>query len=264
MLPFWLSRWYGDCVSDSGEAFVVSAADLNWGPARFRYQTCAHAGRCDWPVRRHSTLTAVTFPGPQQGRFTWSSEKLGFHIEWEPLAQPVERRLFASKAGSVHLKAVIPWGAAQATLPLRGTIRGFGYLERVDLSVPPWDLPITRLRRGRFLSSGGWALWLDWEGPHSLRAAILNGAEVLLGDVTSARIALGPAVIEAGDCRTLRDSSLSEGSIGAISSIEPLIPPAALKIHEHTRLCPAVLRQPGEGVLSGWLVDQLLRWPDTA
>jgi hypothetical protein len=131
-------------------------------------------------------------------------------------------------------------------------IDGLGYVERLRLTLPPWELPIRELRWGRILSAAGSATWIDWRGPSPLRLALRDGRRVTAG-------AVGDRVVDAGGpvrlapVATLRDARLSRTLPLALRRA---LPRAGLGLEETKWLSRGTL----EGA-PGLAIHEVVRWP---
>ena len=76
-----------------------------------------------------------------------------------------------------------PRARAEVSVAGSHVFRGFGYVERIVLSLPAWDLPIAGLRWGRFLNDSDALVWIDLRGPFSTQLAYHNGARVRLSHI---------------------------------------------------------------------------------
>ncbi len=83
-----LSKWYLDCVSGDGRAFLGYSAILRWKSASVRYAS-ALVARQGGEVVTRSWLTPCAKPTPAAGGIHWSSRRIGIDGVWRPLAPPI-------------------------------------------------------------------------------------------------------------------------------------------------------------------------------
>lgn len=145
---FALSKWYLDCVSSEGEAFIGYSAELSWGERRLSY-----VGRVNGP----SSLTRESPPRLTDQAVEWESEALGVRGAWTGSDPLPEVSLFE---GAVLWQVLRPC----ARVVLQGEMEGWGYAEKVRLGRIPWKLDIGQLRWGRFTSPSSWLVWVGWSG----------------------------------------------------------------------------------------------------
>jgi|SRR5437588_3507654 len=99
----------------------------------------------------------------------------------EPTFPPnkMVRRL---REGAIEWHCVHPRARTTVDLGDGVVIQGLGYVERLEMTVAPWNLPLEGLRWGRFLSDSGSVVWIDWQGEYVRKIVLENGA---LGSVTA-------------------------------------------------------------------------------
>ncbi len=147
-MMFRLSKWYLDCVSSDGEAFIGYSAELSWGERRLSY-----VGR----VGGGSSLTRESPPRLTEDGVKWESQALGLRGTWTGSDPLPEVSLFQ---GAVLWQVLRP----RARVVLEGGMQGWGYAERVELQRIPWKLDLGELRWGRFTSPDRSLIWVGWEG----------------------------------------------------------------------------------------------------
>ena len=143
-------------------------------------------------------------------------------------------------------------------------LEGQGYAEVLEMTIPPWRLPIRELRWGRFLADDGRAsaVWIDWRGPRALSFAALNGAPCDAAEISETRVVLGDphATVDMTDPRVLRDGPLARTALGRIPVLRKRLPVRILETRETKWLSRGALER--EGVRrAGWAVHEVVRWP---
>jgi hypothetical protein len=266
MATFYVSKWYMDCVTPAGEVVVAYAAKLSWGPLSLRYAaTLARSGDANDAPRSDATLFGVEEPVCTPTELAWGSERLGIDGCWTALAPPLRETIFESSRGAVR------WTCRQPRARVRGSFRGapldgLGYAEHVELTLPPWSLPIDELRWGRFVGNRSSLVWVDWRGPHTKRIAALDG--VVQGDVRiedgAVACAAGRVVLSVEDDRVLRRGRLGVTALrGLASSLEERgidLPVRVLQMEECKWQGRGTLRTAGE-TDHGAIIHEVVRWP---
>jgi hypothetical protein len=260
-MSFHLTKWYGDCTTADGRCWIAYWADLRWRALHLRYAALLHAA----PGLTPNTKTSL-HPGPAPAHtgddFTWSEPSLAFHCRWIPSAPAHSELLFTTEQGCVRWQCLAP--AADATV-LAGSaqpVKGLGYLERLDITVPPWSLPIETLLWGRYLSDDDALVWLDWHGPQPRRLVLRRGAPVEAAHIDEAhlRLADGTTLLCNRDL-TLREGALGPNVLSAIPKLHRLLPLTLLRLHEHKWLSRASLEKEGRALSHGWAIHEVVRWP---
>ncbi len=220
-MSFRLVKWYADAVAPDGRYAIVYRASLHYSALRFRY-------------------SALIEGAPGQPAATRLRAPTGWHVV--PTAPPYEQTLLETPAGRVHWNCRAP----SASVAWNG-FAGHGYLERIELTIPPWRLPIQTLHWGRFITPHQSLVWIEWLGPHPLRLTLHNGLPI--DTPYSELLTLHPV------------ATIRQGPIGpnVLQSIPGLSAPARLlKMHECKLLSRARLHSTGE---TGWAIHETVVWP---
>jgi hypothetical protein len=91
-----------------------------------------------------------------------------------------------------------------------------GYAERLTLNFAPWKVGLQRLKWGRFCGVRHSLVWIEWEGLHPMRKALLDGQERQLDEVSLDRVACAEATLRLTQRRALVEESISEGALRAL------------------------------------------------
>jgi hypothetical protein len=178
-----LTKYYLDVTTDQGDTVIAYWGQLQWRRLRLHFSAVqvsrAGAALAPWRV---SALDAAP-PEVNAEGVRWSAPHLDLHMEGCALSPPVERRLFEGPDGSVNWVALLP--RAEMCIQVGSErFRGLGYVERLDMSLPPWRLPAREVRWGRLLTANHALAWIEWRGELPLRFAILDGAVAELRDLS--------------------------------------------------------------------------------
>jgi hypothetical protein len=258
-LSFSLDKWYLDLVADDGEAVVAYAAEVHLYALTLHYTSILH--RRGGQTRAMASLRKA-LPAIEDKTARWASRALGMRGTWRSDGEGPKETVFERDGGSVEWSCVMPLARAEIELDGGRTVRGTGYVERLTMSIAPWDLPIDELRWGRFTAEGASLTWLDWRGSHTKRIVLKHGARV--NGVVEDRLVEVPddetrLSIEEG--AVLRDGPLASGALGAIAELHPVLPAKLLSVVERKVVAPAVLEQPFTSPVRGWAIAEVLRWP---
>lgn len=255
---FRLSKWYMDCVASDGSAVVAYWARLTWGLVRLRY-AAALVSR-DGTVGEAGTLDAGKEPGPTAGGLAWRCRRLRIEGRWQALDQPVRRTLLASDKGYVDWHCLLPRARGRVVLADGVAVEGLGYVERLEMTLRPWDLPIRELRWGRFLSEGTGVVWIEWRGPRPLVLLSVNGADQAEVDVGDREVAWRAGRLELEPGSVLRDGALGATALGRVALLKFLTPRAVREVHESKWLRRGRLVGDDGRVETGWAIDEVVRF----
>lgn len=271
MRGFELSKWYADCISDDGTAVILYHARLRWRSVNLHYSSLLTHGTDATPGTPGTNGTSQTrfslrrcdAPEVTNDKILWQAESLGASGQWSCLGESQRNLLFDSDAGSLDWKCVAPRAGAEVRLGEGATLRGWGYVEHLTLTLPPWQLPIKRLRWGRFVNATDAMVWIDWEGDYRTRVAYLNGAAVAVEKISDSELVLGEngGTLQLEDSELLRDGQLGSTALAIIPQLERIFPPSILRTRETKWLSRAVLRRPGQADSVGMAIHEVVAWP---
>lgn len=267
-----VTKWYLDVCTDEGAVAIAYAARIHWRRMRLHYSAVLERSP-DGEVFERMTLRGFREPREDAGTLRWEQPRLGVSASWRPLRErtPVEHEpqgLLQTPEGDViwNLRS----GRAEVDWNGERRHRGLGYVERLDVTLPPWDLPIDELRWGRFVGRGGDAAWIEWRGAYPLRLLWKNGASVLAESfVVGGAEAPGPpsgtlstwAPDELGlalsEPKLLRDGPLVSTVFDKVPVLRRTLPARMLAATE-TKWCSAGRLSDGT---QGWAIHEVVRWP---
>ena len=136
-MGFFLSKWYLDCVADSGDAAVFYWASLSWGPLRLRYGAALLGPIEGKPTHRYTLRPESEPVFAETGRLAWSSDRLEAGGTWTPRAEGIRRTLLDEDHGRVEWHCVCPRAHATVRVGDRA-VHGSGYVEHLTMTVKPW------------------------------------------------------------------------------------------------------------------------------
>jgi hypothetical protein len=216
----------------------------------------------DGNVRTESSIYNVTFPEATETSIKWSAANLGVVGTWKALVQPFERRLFESNGGTIEWECLSPKADAEIFTRNEKRIKGYGYVERLTMTIPPWKLLIDELRWGRFLSNDDAIVWIDWQGKEPFRLVIHNGVECKSSLITDHGIQAGESSLSFKTSKVLRDGPIIRTALSSIPGIRKLFPSRILNTHESKWVSKAALTKPDGEQSEGSAIHEVVRWSD--
>lgn len=273
MSGFHLSKWYLDCVSEEGSAFIGYWARLRWGALALEYAAALFAPVGAEPRQRH-LLLSPSAPARSGAQCTWRCDPLQLDGQWAAEAPPAQLDLLQTPAGGIRWSVHQPRAAARIRFrePERwgfgiDEIRGTGYVEELELTIPPWQLPFDQLLWGRCLAPGHDLVWIRWEqrtAPEASRRtfALLDGRVVEGAIVTTDGVRLqgDGAELSLGASRPLREGALAATVFSAVPGLIPLLPQRFKNAHESKRLSRGQLRLASGEPAEGWAIHEVVSW----
>ena len=170
---FHLAKWYFDCIADDGSVCIGYTALLQWKKFTLHYSSILQGG-VQRTTRSFTSFLPSASPLCINDRMEWSCKDLDADGTWNRTFDPIERTLLENEQGSIHWSCLMP--GAHGTMRIGSdVVKGSGYVELLQMTIPPWKLPIDELRWGRFSSPTDAVVWIDWGGAHPLRLVTHNG-----------------------------------------------------------------------------------------
>ena len=253
---FSLRKWYLDCVSKSGDVCIAYRAELKLGAVEL---LASGVLRFDGRGGLRTRWTARSCPEPAGDEvLTWEAPALGVTARFERLDPPCQATLLDGPEGTVRWSCLHP--RAEVEMWLAGEqLRGAGYAEILELTVPPWKLPIEELRWGRLLTPSHGLVWIEWQGSHPQRVVLLDGRPVP-GELEEEGLRAGASRARLREPRVIRSGRIGEIVLAVAPALEQIVPGRVLGLAETKWLSRGALRV-GSSEEEGWAIHELVRWP---
>jgi hypothetical protein len=257
---FHLAKWYFDCISDDGSFCIGYTALLQWKKFTLHYTSVLHGGAKSTPRSFTSFLPSAS-PLLINDRMEWSCKDIDAEGTWKRKFDLIERTLLENEQGSIHWSCLMP--GADTTMRIGGDIvSGLGYVELLEMTIPPWKLPIDELRWGRFLSQTDAIVWIEWRGSHPLRLVNHNGRMIecpTLDDSTIGSendrwsLALDRSTV-------IRSGPIIKTALKKIPGIEMVFPKNILHAEECKWLSWGSLRGGDHQLSNGFAIHEIVRF----
>ncbi|NIR43875.1 MAG: hypothetical protein GWN99_07855 [Gemmatimonadetes bacterium] len=256
---FLLSKWYCDCVSDEGNAFVGYWARMRWGPLSIPYAAVLDKPR-NRAAREQCVLRSCPPPTLRGDELRWDCRRLGVRARWRDHLPAISRVLLETAAGSITWRCHVPRARARIELAGAGQLSGLGYAELLTLSLKPWRLPFRQLRWGRFLSTEDALTWIEWDGEAPRQWVFHNGVELSGATVQSESVELpgDRGVLELRESVALREGRLAATALRPVPAAFLWLPAGIRKAHEVKWLARGTLTT-GTRSSPGWAIHEVVR-----
>lgn len=260
---FSLVKWYLDCISDEGEAFIGYATTLRYKLIRIGYSGIIEHTRA-LGTRSAYTILRTELPTNEGGVIRWSCGGLDRKGAWRPLAASLQPQMLLSDGrGTLEWHCIQPASSVLVEGDSSASrLEGLGYAERLELSISPWELPISTLYWGRFVSSDQYVVWIEWVGPNPLKLVFHNGQRVQDAEISSSGVRLhgGRGALEFSKSVTLREGSLDTTALSIIPGVEKIFPGSILKTMERKIRSKGTLMMDGCDPVHGWVIHEEVHW----
>ncbi|MFI5310921.1 MAG: hypothetical protein ACHQQ3_06780 [Gemmatimonadales bacterium] len=262
MSHFELLKWYADCVTPDGSALILYCAELRWRGPAIRYTSLlTHRQGC--ATQSRFSLRKQPPPHVREDAVEWTSRKWRADGAWRRRGGELHEVLFDSPDGNLEWHCVAPRSIAEIRLGATECLQGWGYVERLRLTVAPWHLPIRRLRWGRFMNEVDSLVWIDWSGPYNKQVVYDRGVAVQARTIGDREVVLedGEAVLSLDPEAVLRDGALGTTALAVLPDLDRLFPATLLQVRERKWLSRAVLRRRGRPDSTGMAIHEVVEWP---
>ncbi len=193
-------------------------------------------------VTTRGGLSAVPPPDDTDGAsIRWAAEQAtGL---WSAVAEPIRATLFESDRGAIRWECLMPKARARMELP-QLSIEGWGYVERLELTVPAWDLPFERLLWGRAHTAGHSLVWIQSTGAAAHSLAWYDGSPVTDLVVREDRIQTSTCRVDIEQAVPLRRGPLHATIFHSLPAVTKLLPRPAFLAHESKWVARGLLHGP--------------------
>jgi hypothetical protein len=256
MSTFRMSKWYLDCVTDSGDVSIAYTGSLQWGPVHLHYSNLREGGVLP---RTQDSLWPQPEPEIENSVVRWHSKALSLTAEWTRDVDELRETLFESAEGTIEWRCVAPRAWAKM-----GNFAGLGYVEQIMITVPPSKIPIQTITWGRFLTPTDWIVWLAWTQPGCPPRQILylNGAQVPNPVIEDDELRFGDGSrLTLDRSLQIRTNDSDTSSLGSIPGLSGTFPMRLLQLNESKWRSKGALERPGQPDLEGWAIHEELVWP---
>lgn len=257
---FFLSKWYCDCVTEGGDAFIGYRAQLDAGPFSIPYASTI-LRRANEPAARRVSFRRSPAPAVDDRNVHWTCTPLHVDGRWTAHGKPYARTLYASPKGSISWHCLVPCGRAEVDIGNGGHVGGLGYAEHLAMSVKPWRLPITELRWGRFLAPDNAVTWIAWHGPERRNWVFHNGEQIDGATINTHRVVLrhGAGVLDLRDATVLQEGNVGATAFPSARGLRLLLPRWLRTTHEVKWLARGTFTTTGHKS-TGWAIHEVVRW----
>jgi len=260
---FHLQKWYLDGVSDDGRALICYVARLSWLGATVEYASYIYL-RAPNDTHSESRFRDVAEPTEEGDVIRWEDASLGVSGQWTRVAQPLTAVLHETKKGRVMWNCLQPASRCSIRLGDEKPMEGWGYVECLDMTVPPWDMGFHELRWGRFAHPDAPLVWIDLRGPMNrqwvfdgqteMKTAAITEERIYLPDSRKTLLLADPLVIE--DKNKIME--VVRSLIAWLPGIEHITPLQFLRAKETKWRASGKLMAPGQEIREGWVVYELV------
>jgi hypothetical protein len=258
-MNFSLKKYYVDFVTCEGYYFIGYSARLSFGRIKINYSATLHHPSI-LGVNAGPALSARDAPVENDSTLTWRSSRLGFDGQWQRLAAAEKLVLHESTSGIVEWDCRQPAAQAKLATSSGTTFHGLGYVESLNLTMPPWQLGLQTLLWGRFASDSHSVVWIQWWGEHTLTVVICDGERISNAQISDNRVGCDGFELSFEPAITIREDSIGETLVSKIPSILKVAPIEFLGGREQKYLSRGQLKFCSGSHDTGWVIHERVSW----
>lgn len=261
---FELNKWFLDCVTENGACFIIYAATLKWLRWSINYSSTL-IRITPGNTRFQSKLRSVNFPVIEGERITWQDPSLKTAGIWEGKESKVEETLFSGNDGGLYWNCLQP--KAQVKIKHEDiNYQGYGYVEKLQLTTLPWNIPMDELRWGRFISKTHHIVWIEYKRKRTKQWVWVNNK--LLEDCNVSDFSLSHknkrmhlsfyqhAVLE----KEKKIFNVLKNIFSYLPGFNQIIPKEFLKSDEKKWLSKSILTIEDREVAEGWSIHEYVNF----
>jgi hypothetical protein len=203
----------------------------------------------------------VRLPEATENTITWESDALSCTGHWERKGQSLSKQeLYKGNDGVVQWDVLFPLSEVHIERFGAATNhQGFGYVETLELTIPPWRLPLNELIWGRFVSPELSLVWVKWSGSHPIELVFCNGSKVEKPSVSTDEVHWQTGTLKHINARTLREGPIIKTALKKIPGITSVFPRQILNLHETKWLSASEVIIHGKKYY-GWSIHELVKF----
>ncbi len=258
---FYLSKWYMDGVDDAGHVLVGYAARLNWHNVHINYSgllTFEDSGISKLNSFRHNGT-----PVFRDNATIWKSNRLRLKGVWRSLDAPIESKLIESKCGDLLWRCYQPRAHVDVTVEGKQLLQSaMGYVEKLDMTIKPWELPFNEIRWGRYLSDTDAVVWICWDGESQRNLCFYNGKMLENVRIGGREIVLSEdlGVIVLNEQITLRKGHSLSAIIAGLPRLREHLTARITNLYESKWRSRGSRILNGKIISTGWTIHEVVRW----
>ncbi|HKI45772.1 MAG TPA: hypothetical protein VKA08_10625 [Balneolales bacterium] len=258
---FLLSKWYLDGIDKAGNVALGYAARLNWHKLHVNYSGLLTTAETE--VRAVNTFRSRGTPNFHDRTTEWISDKLQLRGIWYSIDAPIASRLIDSNIGKLHWHCFQPKARVSLSVAGKPLLQsGIGYVEKLEMTFKPWELPFNEIRWGRYLSDSETVVWIWWIGESHQNMCFYNGKILEKAGITDQGIGLPGDMgrIVFSDSLTLRSGRSLADILNAVPVLRDKLPQKITNLFECKWRSRGIRIVNGNVIGEGWIIHEVVKW----
>lgn len=262
---FSLKKWYLDGVSEDGRTVICYSARMSWHGMAAQYAGYLYL-RAPGDRRSESRFRNAYEPVAEGANIRWQDSGFNIRGEWESAAPPVRAMLHDSDEGSLNWHCHQPVAKCRIELGNEPPIAGWGYVECLEMTIPPWKMGFNELRWGRFAHPNAPIVWIDlrgnpnrswvFDGQNSVSSSMVSDEKISISDSRKTLIMSNPTAIE----DTTKIMEVVRSLVAWLPGFDRFTPLHFLQARETKWRSLGTLEAQGQAVRTGWVIHELVKF----
>jgi hypothetical protein len=256
---FSLRKYYVDFVTSEGHYFIGYSAQLNWLGIEVNYRATIHHPAI-LGIKSGPSLSSRDGPVLDDSVLTWNNRKLGIDGHWRRRTSADSHVLYREDGGLVEWNCLQPSASAQLTTASGTTFEGLGYVEYLNLTIPPWHLGLRTLLWGRLVTEHHSVVWIEWQGEHALALLICDGRRIANPRISDDGVRCDDFELSLQRVGTIRVGSIGETLVSKIPSVLRTASIEFLGGREEKYVSGGRLEFGDGSNHTGWVIHERVSW----
>lgn len=222
-------KWYVDLIdANSDDVCIIYMGEIRWFFVRICFTNILQFLS---KINLISKATLSNYRPPIIDNNLLRIDTMNLTGQWESKSRSISEKLYENQNGYILWECLMP--STQGKLELNEKIyQGRGYIERLTMTIKPWQLPIRILHWGRFLSENHTIIWIRWQGDEEKFLIYHNQRKYIDGIIDDDRIEFKNYCLLLKDKSVLRQGPLIKTVFDEFTWIKRLFPSNVLYMNE--------------------------------
>lgn len=247
-----------DATCADGSAFIAYVARLQWGLINVGYNGYTFFDGQNATVTKLNSFSNQSLPQLDGNNIVWQHKKAGG--TWLQCNPSINEELLCSSDGDILWQCLFPKALASLSINSRPLEKSFGYVEKITITIPPWQIPIHHLHWGRFLSNDYTIIWIRWIGPLPKTIVYCNGVRYTEAEITTTQLRFSDHLLSFSNSRTLRSGTILSTVFSKFPSIAKLFPKAIMNLTENKWVSDGQVFKDEKPVSTGKIIHEFVSW----
>jgi hypothetical protein len=247
-----------DCISADGNLFIGYSALLEWKLLKLKF-TNILTKSTDKEIEHYKSFKNFTPPEFKFPKLDWIDKSSAINAEWNSLSEPIIIELFNNDGKKIIWECYQPSADCKIQFNNGMTFNGFGYTEKIKMTVKPWVIGIKELRWGRFISEDTYIVWINWIGKNNLTMVFCNGIEYNKAEFDNDKIIFDNKILCIDNWTVIRKGAIKKTIFDRLPWLRKLFPDSIMNMQELKWLSKGIFID-NQINKTGWIIHEVVKW----